>query len=151
MLKRIDDGSFHAGFAINAGATDALLAAAATATAPYDATSAVTFAFDEGRGGSLLGSMLPAINDHLMLLASNIVARALLADAAAAGAGAAALNPAVIVSPVGSTVANLHPVYATGAHTAVGLAFIDYWCELPQLHIPLHALASSWAGWHWPV
>lgn len=62
--------------------------------------------------------------------ASLRLARSLLADAAAAGLAASELNPGAVLTPVGATTHNLHPVMFPGEHTAVGLSMIDFWTTM---------------------
>lgn len=140
----IEAGAYHASLIAMPGASTRLLEAAASPVAPYDATGAVEFTFDEGRGGSLLAATVRSASSELVTAASASVSRTLLSSAAAAGAAAAMLNPSALLAPVGSTTHNLHAVPYSGAHTATGLAFIDvYVVMLTTTNMQLRAF-SAW-------
>jgi hypothetical protein len=123
----VDRGVYHAALVAMPGASAALAAANRNVSAHYDASSALAFFYDEGRGGLGLAPLLRAANTQLTADASAAAARALLAAASAAGAAAGDLNPAALLAPVGCTVHNLHPAAFAGEHTAAGLAYIDLW------------------------
>lgn len=93
----------------------------------YSAQSAITFLFDEGRGGIQLVSALRGLNADMMAWASVLTGRGALGEAARLGLPASRLNAAAVVFPVNSTTVRLHLVNEPGAHTATGLSFIDYW------------------------
>ena len=127
VKQTVDAGHLNAAWVAMPGATAQLLAAAASPTAAYNSAGALSFIFDEGRGGATMASLLNGATSNAVSAMSAIVAGAMLHQAAAANASASALNVGVLVSPVTATTVNLHPVRHAGEHTAVGLAFIDYW------------------------
>ena len=123
----VDSGIFNAAIVASAGASTALLAAA-TSSAPYDPTTALTFIWDEGRGGSSLAPLLRAAAAQIGAVAAAECTGALLTTTFST-ANVSSLNPVVLVRPVAVTVDNLHPVPFAGMATAASIAVIDLWCD----------------------
>lgn len=124
LLADVDRGKYHAGFFANAGAS-AALALALHSNANYDPTTAISFVYDEGRGGSAMKPILLSAAAQVGAVAGAHCAGALLASNGATPAGQ--LNPRVLVSPVQATIVNLHPVPYPGMATVAGIAVIDLW------------------------
>jgi Protein of unknown function (DUF3533) len=127
VKSAVDTGRLNAAWIAMPGATAQLLAAAASPMAPYSSAGALSFVYDEGRGGASMASLLTGATTNAVSAMSAIVTGTMLHQAAVMNASASALNVGVLVAPVSATTVNLHPVRHAGEHTAVGLAFIDYW------------------------
>ena len=124
VKQSVDAGHLNAAWIAMPGATTQLLTAAASPTAAYNSAGAMSFVFDEGRGGATMASLLTGATSNAVSAVSSIVTGAMLHQAAAANAPASTLNVGLLVAPVTATTVNLHPVRHAGEHTAVGLAFI---------------------------
>ena len=124
LTAAVDKGTFHVGVFVPPGASAALLAAVHT-NASYDPSAALSFIFDEGRGGSAMAPLLRAAASQIGAVASGRCSGALLAINAGASVGT--LNAMVLVQPVAARLVNLHPVPIAGMATVAGIAVIDLW------------------------
>ena len=124
VKERVNVGDFNAALVANAGASQTLMAALIDPSAEYTPALATSFIFDEGRGGSAMASLLRATVPTIDSSGVNVaVAQALfktLSDRTSP-TPLSTLNPTPLLSPVGCTEVNLHPVLFNGENSAAGL------------------------------
>ena len=116
-IHLVDTGSYNAALVVNPGASSSLLAALSSSTALYNPAAATTFIFDEGRGGSSMASLLRGAVPSIATGVSKALALSFLTQSSSAAAPLAAFNPVALLTPVGNTEKNLHPVQANYPHS----------------------------------
>ena len=120
IVNQVDFGSYNGAFVVNADASANLLAALAAPSAHYNPAAATTFIFDEGRGGSSMASILRGALPPLAVAVGRAISEGVIASKGAAPL--AAFNRAALLTPVGNTEMNLHPVQARPARLAAAAA-----------------------------
>ena len=123
LQARLDRGEFYMAVFVAPNATANLLVAlgvgSAAAAAAYDPAAALSALYDEGRSGLTISTLLRTAQLELNFLVGAYLRSALLPTALAS----AGLNPAVALTPVTLTVANIHPVSPPMLQTAIALPF----------------------------
>ena len=148
LFDRVDRGDFNAAIVANPGASASLAASlTGTARSPYAPSSAVTFAFDEGRSGSTMTTLLRAQISALVAAASSGVATATLASLRSGNLTLSVVDSAALLSPVGYTENNLHPVQFAGLQTFLGVSYLDSWViELFVINVMLSVVWTPLEG-----
>ena len=132
----VDHGSYHAALVAQPGATAALAAALAAQRAgtaplvPYNPAGAVTLLYDEGRGGSVMGSLLRSTSAQIVGVVSAVVERQVLNTS---------LAPAVSL-----TTQLMHPVPHAGMNLSAGIAYILCWITMLTITMICLKLYESW-------
>ncbi len=123
----VDRGDCNLALVVSAGATQSLMSAVADNNATYNPTAAASFVFDQGRSGASMAAIIRNITNTLISGVSSRFAASLLMTLASNPAVLLpAVNPQTLVSPIGLTEVNLHPVAHTGQFTAT-----DFGTPLP--------------------
>ena len=133
LVHDVERGDYHAALVAQPGATAALTAALAAAapTFPlYNPSAAVTLVFDEGRGGSVLASMLRATSAQVVAATSAVVERRVLNTS--------------LVPAVSATTLLLHPVPHAGMTLSAGIAYILCWITMLTITMICLKLYEAW-------
>ena len=153
LFARVDRGDFNAAIVANPGASAALNAAltggssSSSSASAYKPSLAVTFAFDEGRGGTTLATLLRAHVAGLVGGASSGVAAVGLARLRAGNLTLASMDSTALLAPVGYVENNLHPVQFSGLQTFLGVSYLDSWViELFVVNVMLSVVWTPLAG-----
>jgi hypothetical protein len=145
-IHLVDTGSYNAALIVNSGASASLLAALNSPASPYNPASATTFIYDEGRGGSSMVSLLRGVVPSIAAGVSKTLAQAFLTRSSAAAVPLAAFNRVALLTPVGSTEQNLHPVQAkylhTHEHALTQQVCIDTHKCCAEVHVRANTLAT---------
>ena len=128
----VDHGSYHAALVAQPGATAALAAqrAGTAPLVPYNPAGAVTLLYDEGRGGSVMGSLLRSTSAQIVGVVSAVVERQVLNTS---------LAPAVSL-----TTQLMHPVPHAGMNLSAGIAYILCWITMLTITMICLKLYESW-------
>ena len=131
----VDHGSYHAALVAQPGATAALAAALAAQQAGatpvlYNPLAAVTLLYDDGRGGSVMGSLLRSTAAQIVGMASAVVERQVLNTS---------LAPAVSL-----TTQLMHPVPHAGMNLSGGIAYILCWIMMLTITMICLKLYEAW-------
>ena len=119
---RVDSGAFSAALIAMPGASSALAAALHDPSAPFPSSAAAAFVFDEGRGGPTMAALLRTVVPPIAAAAANAaVGKQLFLQLANGSSVVSAVNPAALISPVGCSEINLHPVPFAGEVSSAGL------------------------------
>ena len=119
LRSQVDRGDWNVALVAHPGATHALMAALLNPKAAYSPTNATSYIFDQGRSGSSMATIIrTAMTNVIAGVNGGLAARLTRSLAAAGTVPLPALNPQVLVSPVGVAEVNLHPVPYTGEFVA---------------------------------
>ena len=123
LQVRLDRGDFYMAVWVSQNATSRMLASLkggpGAGGAVYDPATAITVAYDEGRSGLTISTLLKTAQLELNFLVAAYLRSALLQPALAT----AGLNPATALIPAALSVNNIHPVDPPMLQTATALPF----------------------------
>ena len=126
LKSEVDQGLWNVALVVNPGSTSALIAAITSSTSTYDPANATSYIFDQGRSGSSMATIIRTTLSAVVEGASSNFASTLIRTLTAAPLST--LNSKILVSPIGYTEINLHPVEFTGEYVAT-----DFGARLPPL------------------
>jgi hypothetical protein len=144
LQNAVDKGTYTAALYVNPSASANLLAAVTNPISKgYNAASAFTYIFDEGRVGASYAVSVGSLGNSLALITSTYVKIGLATQFAAKGVNTNQVNIAVLETPVGVTTTNIHPA-AYGLQVVLGTGILQVYLvalmnslALAKIHLEL--------------